>query len=246
MAISLILLIGLTLRPEGRGYRKLSFFIFGILTIELLRTGSRSATGALLGSVLLFILQREGFGRRVKTWLVTGCALMLVVAGAFEIEADRWVAAGNGNLSGRELIVPTAWQMFLEKPFFGWGPVTHLRELGERAYGTPMLDTHNLMLWVLTEVGLVGALPFLVGWALCLILAWKARKGRFGMMPFAANVCFFLVNQGNTLHNLKLFWVILAMGAACGTHRVFQEPNGRVRQLAQKYRPIVGTVGVRA
>jgi O-antigen ligase len=170
---------------------------------------------------VFFLLQGKGFGNKTRILIVILCILAPVIGGAYEFEGSRWQAAEQWNFAGRERIVPSAWQMFEEKPFWGWGPATNVRELGQRTSGAEVLDTHNLPLWLLTEVGLVGAIPFLVGWILCLALTWKTRNGHYGMMPFALNLGFFLTNQANTLYNLKLFWIILAIGVGCGTYSVY-------------------------
>jgi O-antigen ligase len=116
-------------------------------------------------------------------------------------------------MSGRENIMPEAWNMFIQEPIMGWGPGNHIIELGSR-FGRKPLDTHNGYLWVLTETGLAGAIPYFVALWLCLRSAWRARYGPEGSLPLALLVCAFLVNMSITWHFRKVLWLILAYGVA--------------------------------
>src|SRR5262249_31186920 len=119
----------------------------------------------------------------------------------------------RSRMSHREQVYPAAWQMFTERPVFGWGPVRHCFELGRRL-NESYRDTHNLMLWVLTEVGLIGAIPFFTGIWLCLRAAWKARVGVEGILPLAMTLALLTANLSLTLHNRKLHWFVLAYALA--------------------------------
>ena len=109
--------------------------------------------------------------------------------------------------------MPKALEMFKERPLIGWGPVHHLYELGSR-FGVLKLDTHNLYLWLLTETGLLGAIPFFIGLGICWSAAWKARDGIQGILPTAMIVFLLTINMAGTWHNRKLFWIVLAYGLA--------------------------------
>jgi O-antigen ligase len=129
---------------------------------------------------------------------------------------ERWEQAYyDHNFSGRSNIYPAAIEMFLEKPVFGWGGQTHLYELGLRL-GTWGKDEHNLLLYLLLEVGLFGAVPFLIGVWLIVRRAWIARTGTFGYLPLAlltavgANV---MVENGLDFR-AKVFWLVLALAAS--------------------------------
>ena len=66
------------------------------------------------------------------------------------------------------LFFSAAWEMFLEKPLIGWGPANNISELGSRlGLGSAIGMPHNVYLWLLTETGLLGTVPFLAGLWLC-------------------------------------------------------------------------------
>ena len=70
----------------------------------------------------------------------------------------------RGDLTHREEIFPAEWQMFQERPFWGWGTIYHKYELGSRVHTDEVYqDPQNLVLWVMTETGVLGAIPFLFG-----------------------------------------------------------------------------------
>ena len=85
----------------------------------------------------------------------------------------------------------------MEKPFFGWGPISNYVELGAR-FGRQKLDPHNLYLWIMTETGLLGAVPFFIGLWICWRAAWRARYGTEGSLPIALLACLFIVNMTGT------------------------------------------------
>ncbi len=113
---------------------------------------------------------------------------------------------------------PEAARMILERPIVGWGPVNHYFELGARL-GARRRDTHNLVLWVLTQVGLVGAIPFFGVIAMALAGAWRARRGHWGVVPLAMMTSALLTNMSVTWLQSKTFWVAMAFALAAGAQR---------------------------
>jgi len=118
----------------------------------------------------------------------------------------------TGNMAGREQLYPALWGMFLERPLFGWGPITNASELalriGERERSRRA--AHNLGLELLTASGLVGFLPFLLGVWLSVRNAWRARKGKHGVLPLALLATLFLANMSGDWVASKLLWLVLA------------------------------------
>jgi O-antigen ligase len=133
----------------------------------------------------------------------------------------RWTQTFElGSAAGREKIFPAAWKMFLERPLLGWGPGRNLVELGVRLRfrtvdtGPAAKDTHNGLLWVLTQTGLIGFIPYMVGLWLCLRAAWRGRARLYGIGPFALVVCVLVINLSVTWQKRKFFWLVLALGTA--------------------------------
>jgi O-antigen ligase len=87
----------------------------------------------------------------------------------------------SGPLDFRQAVYAGAWQMFLEKPFIGWGVNQMPGELARHVSGykeKKELDSHNTYLELLVEHGIVGF--GLYAW-----LMWEIwRLGR-GLVPRA-------------------------------------------------------------
>src|SRR2546426_11050903 len=78
-------------------------------------------------------------------------------------------------MAGREQLWPSLADMALEKPWAGWGPINNQYEVASRT--TDMAkehrDAHNLLLELMTALGLAGAVPFLIGLGICVVAAWR-------------------------------------------------------------------------
>jgi O-antigen ligase len=100
----------------------------------------------------------------------------------------------------------------------GWQPVAYWEELARRVGQIwAAKDAHNLILHLLLEVGLVGAVPFLIGLFLCARCAWTARSGSFGALPLALMLATLSANLTHTYLSRKPQWLVLAFAAAAGT-----------------------------
>ena len=93
--------------------------------------------------------------------------------------------------------------------------------------GHPYRDEHNDYLWILAEVGLVGAVPFFAGLWLCWRAAWKGRHGLQGILPLVILLFLLAASMKGTLHKNKYFWVVLALALAA---RNYSSPQPRLRR----------------
>ena len=119
------------------------------------------------------------------------------------------------------MIYANAIEMISERPLLGWHPITAFRELGRRiGYPGPGRDVHNLFLDLLIGVGLLGAIPFMVGLGLCTRAAWKARAGPFGMLPFALIMSSLAFSMTHTSLTWKAQWLALAIACAAASSLV--------------------------
>ncbi|MCS6304125.1 MAG: O-antigen ligase family protein [Nitrospira sp.] len=192
---------------------------FAILAAGIVLSGSRGAFVALVAGIMCLAARPVHKALQVKIWIATVFALLVLVVAAYQNDAVRvrWERTfSEGHMSGRENIMPEAWNMFIQAPIMGWGPGNHIIELGSR-FGRKPLDTHNGYLWVLTETGLLGAIPYFFALWLCLDSAWRARHGPEGSLPLALLVCVLLVNMSLTWHSRKILWMVLAYSVASET-----------------------------
>jgi O-antigen ligase len=188
------------------------------LGTAILAMGSRGGLVAIAGGMLA-LLARRGVPR---PWLrkVVPVALVLVVFYGVALRQDalraRFEEAWRyGALSGRERLYPALWDMFLQKPWLGWGLVSNQYELGARernpdptrAYARR--DCHNTALELLTSAGIAGFLPFFIGICICVRAAWRARHGAEGAVPLALLTTIIITSMSIGWLAAKLGWIVL-------------------------------------
>jgi len=236
LSLGLLALLGLAFGRQKSDFKTFLFMALcsGILAIQIVRTGSRGSLIALIVGFLAFPMKRtKSLASRFGLVLVGALAIGSLVWTSYRSESvrERWERTfATGDTAGRDTIFSDAWDMFLEKPMLGWGPVTHLYELGSRL-GREYRDPHNLYLWVLTETGILGAIPFFIGLWLTWKSAWRARDGLQGVLPLAMLVCLLISNVSGTLIDRKLFWIVLAYALASAYYTTYQKrPIGSPRK----------------
>ncbi len=190
-----------------------------VLAAVLIQTGSRGAILALGLALLVFALRKGSLGKRAinMAGLLLLLGLLTLAAFSSDIMRSRFEETiEDGDLARRELIYPTAWEMFKEKPLLGWGPVSSMYELGMRL-GHPEEQTknpHNLILYGLVTSGVIGSFPLFLGIGLAAFAAWKARNGAHGMLPLAMVIAVLAANMSGVWLFNKLHWLVMAYALA--------------------------------
>jgi len=224
MAVGLVTLLGLTFGRPGTARRtRLAAVPIGLfIGYAIIETGSRGGLLALGGGLVALIFTAGGNLKvRLRNGLVTLLALGLVTYSAFTatVMKNRLEAtAETGTMAGREQLYPSLVDMALEKPLAGWGPINNQYEVASRT--TDMAkehrDAHNLLLELFTSLGLVGAVPFLIGLGICVAGAWRGRTSPYGIVPLALIALFLVANISTNLVAYKPFWWVLALAFASG------------------------------
>ncbi len=222
LGAGLISLVGLAYgrKDMTAKMRLLAWLTSGFLLIAIVRTGSRGNLLALVLALVALALKPSAIAERMKTILIAFLVIVSLAVASYQIDAvrERWeMTYYEGDVAGRQVLVPAAWEMFLEKPLFGWGPVSHSYEMAVRSRKA-MGDPHNLYLWILIETGLVGAIPFFFGLWFCWRSVWRARAGPQGSLPLALLFFVLAINLKGTYLYVKLFWVVLAYALASGSY----------------------------
>jgi O-antigen ligase len=199
----------------------LAWPLFGLILLALVDTGSRGSLLALGVGLLTVMSGGKTLGQRFRNVLVAVVAIGFGFWASYASETTRVRferSIDEGSMAKREVIFPAAWQLFLDSPLIGWGPVNNTWELGSRIgeLDHPSRDTHNLGLELLTATGVLGAVPFFIGTCLCILLAWKARSGTQGVLPFAMIAAIVISNMGANLLHSKLHWFVLSYVLASG------------------------------
>lgn len=222
MVIGAVIFLATALDTKTRGIWSKAFY--ACLALPLLavavRTGSRTGIAAfLIGFAICLFFSRQSGYRAAAVLLFTLVTLaMAVLVIRYPTVVTRFEKASEGNLAGRQDIIPAAMAMVAEKPVLGWKPILYWEELGRRTgrvFGSR--DAHNLVLHLLLEVGIVGAVPFLIGIALCIRGAWRARNHPIGILPFALLMTSLSSNLSLTYIARKPQWLIFALAVTAAT-----------------------------
>jgi O-antigen ligase len=225
LALGLLALVGLAY-ARGRGFVRPGFLVWpaaALVGCALVQTGSRGGLLALVLGLATFVLRRGGVVKRLLTALGVAVVAAFIVLASLQSEIMRQRferTVEDGDLARREQIYPSAWAMFLERPLAGWGPVGSTYELGSRL-GHPEEETknpHNLVLYALTSVGAVGALPLFVGLAVVVYAAWQSRHGPHGVLPLALVAAVLAANMSGLWLFNKLHWLVMAYALASANY----------------------------
>ena len=216
-ALAIVALVGLCLHPAYTLVTKLLWsFLALLMLMATVYAGSRAGMGSLLIGFLVYLVPHWRAQRKFCTILLAllGIAVTVYFAMHSLTIMQRWQqTVYEGRFDGREEIVPTALQMFIERPLVGWQPVIFQYELGRRL-GVGSKDAHNLFLHLLLEVGIVGTVPFLMGLWRCVQTAWQLRAEHLGLLPLALFITLMAATMSHTDLAQKWFWVVLVCAAS--------------------------------
>jgi putative inorganic carbon (hco3(-)) transporter len=178
-----VLALHALLRGRIRGLR--AALLLASLPVAILATMTRAVWVSFAVSVGVMIFRSHN--RRLRHICVAVAivgALGLLIALSFDDQrrALRDRLRESGPLDFRQAVYAGAWQMFLEKPFTGWGmnqmPAELVRHVSGYKEKGKELDPHNTYLELLVEHGIFG-------FALYAWLMWEVfRLGR-GLVPRA-------------------------------------------------------------
>ena len=237
MALAAVILIGTALETRTRYSWVKGLWIAPVLPLLaiMVRSGSRTGIAAFaIGIAACMLPNRQSRRRLIFIFLsVAVVAALIYLVLRHPTVLSRFEESYEGNLAGRQLIIPASWNMILQRPILGWQPVAYWEELARRVgqvWGAK--DAHNLFFHLLLEVGLLGAVPFFIGLWLCLSGAWKARAGKFGNLPFALLVMTLSANLSHTYLARKPQWLVLALAVAAAATAL--ERNSAARYLIRR------------
>jgi putative inorganic carbon (hco3(-)) transporter len=235
-------------RRKLRGLK--ATLLLASIPLAILATMTRAVWLTFAGTVAVLIVRCPSRTvRRVCIGLAVagtiGLLAVLSVSGSRKAISDR--LEERGPVDFREAVYTGGWQMFLERPFTGWGVNQMPAELARHVsgYNQPVLYPHNTYLELLVEHGIAGL-------ALYLWLMWEVwRLGRSAVPGAERNG--FLGEQFHRLWPMLLavYWVnaalvvmnyqfvnglLFAMAGmlAAQRRRVFAEPrsDGQKSQLS--------------
>ena len=218
MSGGLAVMVGLFITRDPR-LPKLGWIAIPLALITgaaIIQTGSRGGVICVLAGLLALATAGKTARTRVRNGIAAIVAVGVLTWGTMQSEVMRHrieQAAVEGHLAGRERIYPAAWQMLLEKPLLGWGPIENQYEIGRRIQETERAsrDAHNLVLELMTSTGLLGTVPFLMGLLLTVRGAWRARRGPLGAIPLAFLMAVLAGTITGTWIAAKMLWLAFAI-----------------------------------
>lgn len=245
LALGMLAAVGFAYEKKTKRIALLPLILpaIAVMGLTIVRTGARGGMLALIAGVLVFALGKGAFSHKIRNVCVVLILILFfgLIAYQSELVKRRFQQSWeDGNLSERERVYPLAVEMILERPLLGFGPVMNSVELGQRVqlYHYERMDPHNLLFYILTSTGIVGAIPFFASVWLCVRAAWRARAGTFGILPFALTVTLLTSEMSVTGFHWKHHWIVLGFALASGSHlapsrwqRIF------VRQTSSPFRP---------
>jgi O-antigen ligase len=210
------LIVMLNLRP-----RVLAWPLAAMIGLAIIQTGSRGGLACTAVGLLVLLGQGRTAWVRVRGVLFGLAAIGLLAFGAWRSDMFRaraTAAATEGSLAGRERIYPATIEMISERPLLGWGPTENQYEIGKRIgeEKKERRDAHNIILELLSATGVLGAIPFLIGLGLCILGAWRARRGPYHMLPLALLFTVLMGTISGTWIASKILWLALAIALGCG------------------------------
>ncbi len=180
--------------------RKKILIVLASVPLAVVATMTRAVWLAFAGSALV-LLWRSGSRSLRRAWI---WVLMFVMAGIIVVSSSQKLTQSlserleeRGPIDYRAAVYSGGWEMFLERPWLGWGVHQMPGELPRHVsgYKERVLYPHNTYLELLVEHGVVGL-------GLYLWLMWELWRLRTGPVPDEEERGF--LNQG--FHRL---WPIL-------------------------------------
>lgn len=173
--------------------RKLLLVPYILVVIFMLLTGSRKVIFPIVLGAAMYEFCGGFRFKKIFKLIVAFAALVLFVLSnsyMYNIIGDRVIsflgtigviesAKFDSSTSTRSQLIATAWQLFTEKPIFGWGYNITARVVPQHFY------SHNNYVELLANNGIVG---FLFYYSMYFWLIWKAIK-----LPPKNNVRYFLL-----------------------------------------------------
>jgi O-antigen ligase len=225
-ATAMVALLGLWLvPPRTLSQRLLPFPLIILIGVAMAKTGSRTAILVLAIGVFVLLFEGKAFGSK---WRRVACLLLLAAVVAVILWQIPTVMARFGEINTQNIgehnprarMVPVLWGMFLRSPLYGLGPDGYHWELTRQAMPYLfdegiLIDSHNLLLLLLVETGIIGLLLFSMGVKEALVSAWKARLSFCGPLPMALLLP--MVICGATISQpgySSAFWLAMAYALA--------------------------------
>ena len=241
MALGAQGLIGFGIEQIRRNtWMRVTFMALSLVPLTtMVYTGSRSGIIAFLAGVAVYALPYRSSKRKMAAILgvtIAVVGVVYIVVNDPNTLSRLEFSYQTGDTAGRDRLFTAAREMISEKPLLGWGPKVYLYELGVReGKGYKLRGAHNLFLDLLLEGGFLGAMPFLIGFGLCVRAAWTARGCNLGLFQLVWLVTMTIAAMSCPWVGTKAMWLVLTLSLASGASivRQYKRKNLMIRTMVQ-------------
>ena len=177
LALSMILLAVLLLYDRPAREQLIAVAALAVLWVGLLLTLSRSSLGALLVGLAVLAALRWKPSRAL--WVAVGVIALGAVIVALTPRTFGLNQGLNGASSGRGGLVSGGLSLFGERPVWGWGSGSFVKEYRahHRATATTLSASHTIPVTVAAEQGLIGELVYLALVICALVCLLRGSRG---------------------------------------------------------------------
>lgn len=212
-----LLLIGVGIIFFTGKFNVLKLLSILLFVYTLLLSGKRGLVLAFILSIVFVYIFIYYNKKKAKKWFYLGAVFFigLIVLIINYSKIAQFLRLGEADItSGRTFIYDIAWQLFLEKPIFGWG----INSFATNPANFFTIDVHNIYLQILVETGIIGFVLILTPILSTLIYTFKLRKRyliypnkmRFIIISGYVQVLFIIYGiYGNPFYDYNFFLIYL-------------------------------------
>jgi len=194
VAYALVILVPIALMLAGRSRWWLRIALWGVIAAYMLAIFLTFSRGGLMA--LFAVLGLVGWKQKS---VVIKAAVAATIVGGLVVIGMFWTRSSggfsnmkeDGSVQERMVTLEAGMRMFLKNPLLGVGPgdssVAYALYAGRDANCGchDQLVVHNAYIQALAEVGLAGAIPFVLFLFASLYQAWRMEKGSIGEYAMA-------------------------------------------------------------
>lgn len=214
---------GVLLLSENKKFKIGYLFIIIINTVELLLTGSRSATLGLVVSIFIVIfirmLRADKIGKKMSTFifviiLIVGSYIGLTKFGAGVIQRFTVDSVLESGGTGRTII----WSALINyvipnNLFFGVGLGGENVYIAVSPYVPTAHGTHNILLTIIAQVGIIGGVAYIAFFVKSTKNIIKNyMKIDYLVVPLAMILTAFVNGIGEDVFDERYLWFALGLG----------------------------------
>ncbi len=216
LALVMVLLAVLLIYDRPQRVQIQTVVVLAVLWVGLLLTLSRSSLGALLvGLAVLAALRWKPSRALVVAAVVVALGGLVVAATPRTFGLNQGV---NGASSGRGGLVSGGLSLFADRPVWGWGSGSFVKEYRahHRATATTLSASHTIPITVGAEQGLIGEVAYLALVVAALVCLFRRARGdpiRSAIAAAFAALIFHTLLYADFLED-PVTWALLGVGVS--------------------------------